>query len=136
MTRQRFFDWQMLISCWHIMISSSRSARSIKNFYSSLSQSIKCLRACYLMNKMPVDEKRIRITISTLHHMGIPDFLKNCFRILAHNNCSFVLHSLKHKSPCQLNVTGRFELCWHEGEKFYFMFKCIELKIFLFAYNC
>src|SRR5258706_4827888 len=78
MAREHFFDGEMLIFCWNVMIRSSSSARSIENFYCSLAKAIKCLRACYFMIKMPVNKKSIRITLGTLHHMGIPYLFKNC----------------------------------------------------------
>ena len=45
----------------------------------SVPQPFKGLRACHLMDKMPVDINQAGTVVLLMHHMGIPDFVKKCF---------------------------------------------------------
>ena len=83
--RQCFFDRQVLVFGRNIVIGSSSGAFRIENFYTTGAESIKCLRACYFMNKVAVDKESIRVTFCSFYNVAVPDFFKDCFLMNTHN---------------------------------------------------
>src|SRR5690349_14185957 len=79
MTRESFFDREMLILCRNIVIRRSCCTRWIINFDTSFTETIKCLRACHLMDEMSVNKYYIGIAFTLFYDMGIPDFVEQCF---------------------------------------------------------
>lgn len=83
----------MLVLGRHVMIRGGCGSGRVKNGNAACAQPVESLRARDFVDKMPVDEERIRVSFGPANDVGIPDFFKKrpCF----HNNCSFALPPIK-----------------------------------------
>src|SRR5690606_5969612 len=78
-TRKRFLDGQVLIKRRYVMIRRCRCARGVENFYAAFPDTIESLRAGYFVYEVAIDVQYVRVPFALLHHMGIPDFVEQCF---------------------------------------------------------
>ena len=75
-----FNTFQTVQSSWHVVIGHSDSFFWSTYCATCHPQTFKGLRACDLMNQMPVNIKQTGAVIGFMRHMRVPDFVIECFR--------------------------------------------------------
>ena len=63
------------------------------------------------MDEMPVDVKKVGITLSALHHVLVPDFIEKCFRMRSlHSDVSVRKGSMQESVPENLGLPQKLSL--------------------------